>query len=393
MLTKQYILNNETSKIELQFSKQEYQSLTTDEQKAIRRAYLFSSSRSAWVSRSTRNHYSAILVAQQLGFTDGGKTGERLSYAEEVERQVEKAEARIVRYEKYADNAETRAKNLQKDLNSMRGDNSFFTQPIIAGHAGSQRFARQREKMFDRYHRGFEEYRKSEYFRDRAVTAQVSASMGKFKDRTYLSNRIEECNKNIREYQRRIVRAEENQNESYMETLLEKMEYELDKLAYLHNKLDEIGGVQFNKDNLKPGYLVRIRGSWDTVVKANSKMVEVKPDVVPYTLKYPYAEIQEMKIPEGWTEKEKGKIDNPFEVGDVVVRTAIWSNDIVKAYQVVKKTEKSVTIKEIYIQENIPQVDNFKIGIPERRAVKIDRNNNFVVNHDDWFLYKYNSAV
>ncbi|MCY9763163.1 DUF3560 domain-containing protein [Paenibacillus alvei] len=394
MLTKQYILNNETSKIELQqFTKEEFQSLTTDEKKAIRRAYLFSGSRSCWVSRSTRNHYSAIRVAQQLGFTDGGKTGERLSYAEEVERQVEKAEARIVRYEKYADNAETRAKNLQKDLNSMRGDNSFFTQPIIAGHAGSQRFARQREKMFDRYHRGFEEYRKSEYFRDRAVAALVSASMGKFKDRTYLSNRIEECNKNIREYQRRIVRAEENQNESYMETLLGKMEYELDKLAFLYNKLDEIGGVQFNKDNLKPGYLVRIRGSWDMVVKANSKTVEVKPDVVPYTLKYPYAEIQEMKIPEGWMEKKKEKIVNPFEVGDIVVRTAIWSNDIVKAYQVVKKTEKSVTIKEIYIQENIPQVDNFKIGIPERRAVKIDRNNNFVVNHDDWYLYRYNSAV
>ncbi|EJW14313.1 DUF3560 domain-containing protein [Paenibacillus alvei] len=392
-MTKQYFLNLETSKIELQFSKQEYQSLTTDEQKAIRRAYLFSGSRSAWVSRSTQNHYSAISVAKQLGFTDGGKMGERLSYAEEVERQVEKAEARIERYEKYADNAETRGKNLQKDLNSMRGDNSFFTQPIIAGHAGSQRFARQREKMFDRYHRGFEEYRKSEYFRDRAETAQQTASMGKFKDRTYLSNRIEESNKKIREYERRIVRAEENQNESYLETLLEKMEYELDKLAYMHNKMDEIGGVQFNKNSLKPGYLVKIRGSWDTVVKANPKTVEVKPDVVPYTLKYPYAEIQEMKIPEGWTEKEKEVIGNPFEVDDIVVRTDIGGNKIYYAFQIVKKTEKSVTIKEIFIENNVPQINKFKIGIPERRAVRQDRKNNFVVNHDDWFLYKYTSEA
>lgn len=145
-MTKQYILNRETSKIELRFSKEEYQALTTDEKKSIKSAYLFSGSRSAWVSRSTNNHYAAIRVAKQLGFTDGGKTGERLSYAEEVDRQVEKAEARIERFEKYADNAVERAKNLQSDLNSMRGDNSFFTQPIIAGHAGSQRFARQREK-------------------------------------------------------------------------------------------------------------------------------------------------------------------------------------------------------------------------------------------------------
>ncbi|MEK8217180.1 DUF3560 domain-containing protein [Paenibacillus sp. FSL L8-0463] len=391
-MTKQYILNLETSKIELHFSKEEYQSLTMDEKKSLKRAYLFSRYRSAWVSRSTNNHYSAIRVAKELGFTDGGKTGERLSYAEEVERQVEKAEARIERFEKYADNAEARAKNLQSDLNSMHGDIAFFTQPIIAGHAGSQRFARQREKMFDRYHRGFEEYRKSEYFRDRAATSEQTASMSKFKNRSYLSNRIEECNKNIREYERRIVRAEETQNESHMETLLEKMEYELDKLAFIHNKLDEIGGVQFNKDNLKAGYLVKIRGSWGTVVKANPKTVDVKYEVVPYTLKYAYAEIQDMRIPEGWLEKKK-EVVNPFEVDDIVIRTDIGGNTIIKAFQVVKKTDKSVTIKPILIENNVPQRNNFKIGLQERRAVRQDRHNNFVVNHDDWYLYKYNSAV
>ncbi|BFH18189.1 hypothetical protein J6TS7_29350 [Paenibacillus dendritiformis] len=391
-MIKQYVLNRETSKIELRFSKEEYQALTTDEKKAIQRAFLFSGSRSAWVSRSTRNHYSAIQVAKQLGFTDGGKTGERLSYAEEVDRQVENAEARIERFEKYADNAVERAKNLQSDLNNMRGDNSFFTQPIIAGHAGSQRFARQREKMYDRYHRGFEEYRKSDYFLGKAETAKQTASMSKFKSRSYLSNRVEECNKNIREYERRMVRAEETQNESYMETLLEQMEYELDKLAFLHNKLDEIGGVQFNKDNLKAGYLVKIRGRWDRVVKANPKTVEVKPDSVPYTLKYAYAEIKEMKIPEGWTEPKKETV-NPFEVDDIVIRTAIRSDQIIKAFQVVKKTEKTVTINEVYIENNIPQKNNFKLGIQERRSVKQDRNNNFVVNHDDWFLYKYNSSI
>lgn len=216
--------------------------------------------------------------------------------------------------------------------------------------------------------------------------------MSKFKNRSYLSNRIEECNKNIREYERRIVRAEETQNESHMETLLEKMEYELDKLAFIHNKLDEIGGVQFNKDNLKAGYLVKIRGSWGTVVKANPKTVDVKYEVVPYTLKYAYAEIQDMRIPEGWLEKKK-EVVNPFEVDDIVIRTDIGGNTIIKAFQVVKKTDKSVTIKPILIENNVPQRNNFKIGLQERRAVRQDRHNNFVVNHDDWYLYKYNSAV
>ncbi|TVX85546.1 DUF3560 domain-containing protein [Paenibacillus agilis] len=387
-MTKQYILNLDSSKIELQFSKEEYKSLSTDEKKAITRAFMFSGARSAWVSRSTKNHFSAIRVAQNLGFTDGGKIGERLSYAQEIDRQVEKAEARIERLEKYADNAETRAKNLQSDINSMHGDIAFFTQPIIAGHAGSQRFARRREKMFDRYHKGFEEYRKSEYFRDRALTAEQTASMSKFTDRSYLSNRIEECNKNIRTYQRLI---EKTQDDSRLETLIEKMEYEVDKLAFIHNKLEELGGVQYNKDNLKPGYLVKIRGSWDKVVKANVKTVEVKPDVVPYTLKYTYAEIQDMKIPEEWIEQKKETV-NPFEIDDIVVRIEIGGKKMIKAFQVIKKTEKSVTIKEICIENDVPQKNNFKSWFQERRGVRQDREGRFVVNYEDCYLYKYENG-
>jgi len=93
-----------------------------------------------------------------------------------------------------------------------------------------------------------------------------------------------------------------------------------------------------------------------------------------------------------WMEKKK-EVVNPFEVGDIVIRTATGSNKIIKAFQVVKKTEKSVTIKPIVIEDNIPQINNFKIGLPERRTVKQDRENNFVVNHDDWYLYKYKNAL
>jgi len=46
----------------------------------------------------------------------------------------------------------------------MRGDIAFFTQPIIADHAGSPALTRRREKMLAQYERDFEEYRKSAYF-------------------------------------------------------------------------------------------------------------------------------------------------------------------------------------------------------------------------------------
>jgi hypothetical protein len=390
MQTKQYVLNRETGKVELHFEKSEYQSLTEQQKAELKRFFLWSPSRSAWVSRSTNNHYMAIRIAEKLGFTDGGKIGERLSFAEQLERKAEKAEARAERYEKYAENAEKRAEMLQAEMNEhlRNHDIAFFTQPIIAGHAGSERFARQRQRIYDRYHKGFEEYRKSEYFRQKAMTAQQTASMAQLKDKTYLNNRIEECNANIRKYEKLIVTAEEQNNEKWLESLLEKMEYEIDKLAFFQNCLDELGGIQYNKDNIKPGYLVKIRGYWDVVVKANTKTVEVKSSYVPYTLKYPYAEIQEVKIPENWTE-QKQIIENPFNVGDILVRHNVAGNIIIAAFKVVKVTEKSVTIQQIAIEDGKPIKDKFINDKQERRQIKKNTKNEYVVNYDNWYLYPY----
>lgn len=385
-MSKKYILNVETQKIELQFEKTEYKALSIDDQKSLKSAFLFSGSRSAWVSRSTNNHYSAIRVAEKLGFENGGRIGERLSYAEEVERQVEKAESNAERYEFKANKAIQTAEVLQADWKEARQDWSFVTQPNINSSRG-RAFSNQRQRILDRFTKGFDEYRKSEHFRDKAITAEETANMTKFKSRSYLSNRIEECNKNIREYERLMVKAEENQNDEYISRLLEKMEYELDKLSFMHNKLDELGGIQYDKTNIKKGYLVKIRGSWDTVVKANAKTVEVKPDCVPYTLKYPYAEIQELQIPEDWKE-EKNTFINPFSIGDIVVRCSYDGKRVVKAFQIVKTTDKNVTIQEISIENNIPMVNNFISDKQERRAVKQSRGKN-VVNYDNWFLYAY----
>lgn len=301
--TKTYFLNVETSKIELEFSKSEYQSLSETEKKSLKSAFLFSGSRSVWVSRSTNNHYSAIYAAKNLGFEDGGKIGERLSFAEQVERQAEKAENRAERFEQYAENAEHKAKAMQLEFDELRKDFSWLTQPVIAGNSRSQRFQAQRERVMNRYDKGFEEYRKSEYFKQKATTAAETASMEKYKDKTYLNNRIEEANKEIRALQRAMVQTEETNNETWQEKLLDAIEFQLDKLAYLHNCLDNVGGITYNKDNVKAGYIVKIRGTWRIVVKANAKTVEAKSPNVPFSLKYAYAEIKEMKIP---TDKKEG---------------------------------------------------------------------------------------
>jgi hypothetical protein len=159
-----YLLNKETQKIEMHFEKSEYQALTEEQKKEIKSTFLWSNYAKAWVSRSIHYHYRAEEIAKKLGLENAGSVGERLSYAEELERKAEKAEARAERYEQYSENAEKRAERLQADFNEYRKDWSWLTQPIIAGHSGSQAFKRHKDKVIARYERGFEEYHKSEYY-------------------------------------------------------------------------------------------------------------------------------------------------------------------------------------------------------------------------------------
>jgi hypothetical protein len=401
-MEKQYILNLETGKIELHFSKEEYLALPEDIKKELKSNFLFSGQKNAWVSRSKHNHHYAIVTAKKLGFTDGGKIGERLSYAKELERKAEKAEAKIERLEEYAENAEKRGKALQVEREKYRGDYTFWTQPIILGHAGSEAFGKRRNRIVERYIKGFEEYKKSDYFKQRAESAQATADMKQLKNPIYINNRIEECNKTIRALERNIITTEQHiyegkPYEEYLTDYLNKLEYEIDKLAFLENCMEEInellkehGKKLYTKADIKPGYLIRIRHGWAEVIRMNPKTITARYTEHPlegFDCSPAYVEVREVKIPEGWT--ENNKVENPFEIGDIVYYTAIGGNKILRAYQVIKTTDKMVTIRRIDVQENKPIKDNFISDKQERRSVKNDRQGNFVVNYDDWYLYKY----
>lgn len=395
---KNYIKNLETGKIELHFEKSEYQALPADQKAELKRHFLWS--RSAWVSRSIHNQWQAIQIANKLGFIEEEKQGERLSFAEQQARKQKKAERRADRFEQYAENAENRGKTLQSDLEHYRGDIAFFTQPIISGHSGSQAFANRRQRIMDRYFKGFDEYRKSEYFTERAETARKTADGKQLKSPVYLNNRIKECEANIRRFERALVRAEKEKNEHWQEDLLYKLEYEIDKLGYFKNCLDEVsktlekhGKKLYTREDIKLGYFINVRGSWAKVLKTNPKTVE--GDYLEQHLKgcyclFPYAEIQDIKIPEGWTEEtQKINNPNPFNVGDIVVMTQIGGNRVVRAFQIVKKTDKTVTIQRIDIQQGKPIKDAFVSDKQERRTVKEDRAGNTVVNSNDYYLHKY----
>lgn len=407
-----YILNQETQKIELHFSKPEYHALSEDQKKEIKSSFLWSGKVGAWVSRSTNNHYWALKVAEKLGLENAGKVGDRLSYAEQLERKSEKAEARAERYEEYSNNAEKRAVNLQADFNKYRKDWSWLTQPIIAGHSGSRAFANHRNKVMARYERGFEEYEKSNYYKERAAIARGTASNVKLQDRVYLSNKIKEQNKQIKTYQGIVVRYEEalykiqqgeelkNRSgeiltEAYIEQriseMLEKYEWENDKLEFFEKCLSEIGGIQFSKDNIKVGYIVTIRNSGRLCEIVSAGPVNVTYKILDggaagMVLTDPYAAIVEIVE----AKETKQEVENPYIVGDILYHQSISGSRIIAAYQVIKTTATGVKLQEINISENKPQPNNFKSDKQIQKKIVKSKWSDFVgLYMNDWQLYKY----
>lgn len=398
-MNKEYINNLETGKIELHFTKEEYQNLSEDLKKELKSNYLFSRYANAWVSRSKNNHYYALKVAEKLGFTQEKIQGERLTYEEELNRKAERAERKIERYEEYSINAEKRGEQLQSEFNSLRGDIAFITQPIIRGHKGSESFANRRNKIMNRYTKGFEEYRKSDYFKEKMRSAQNTANKTQLNDRIYLSNRIKECKAIIKKYESYIVNAEEKLNngdveaEKRIEKYLSELEYQMDKQAFMENCLDNLGGI-FSKENIKEGYLINARHGWMKVKKVNTKTVMAEfienNGLLGMTSKVEFAEIKEIKIPSDYKE-EKDNIVNPYKVNDILVQYNAGGHWIIGAYQVIKTTQKGVTLQKINIDnDNKPIKDGFKIDKPFMKKIVKSNYRDFIgVYMDGWQLYLY----
>lgn len=372
---KNYIFNLETTKIELHMEKSEYDALPEEQKKKIRSNFLFSGKGKCWVSRAKEpNLYRARKVANELGFTEEQREGERISFAEQLERKSERADERAERFDSYADNAERRAKAHQKPLSDMRGDIAFFTQPIIAGHSGSQAFARRREQMYKQYEKGFEEYRKSDYFRSRAGTARDTASMDKLNDKGYLDRRIKECKKEIRQREKNLISYEEKlysiesgeaptrydgtaytaeEVTKWLEREIELIEVAEDKEGFFCNCLDELGGVAFSSDNIEIGYIVVVnRWGLVEVIGKGAKNISYKiltGGAAGLGGKVSYAEIEKIE------KAEAKKADaHPFCVGETFTATrydypdpnSFKSIKTAVIYEISKTSDTSIQLKE-----------------------------------------------
>ena len=363
----QYIMNKETGKIELHFDKEDYMALDDSIKKEIKSNFLFSRKAGAWVSRAKfPNLWRAEGVAKKLGLENGGTVGETLSFGEQMERKAARAEARAERYNIKAQKAIDRGNELQAPIDKMHGDIAFFTQPNINTSAG-RAFTRRREKMFAAWERGFEEFRKSEYYADRAAAARVTADMTKPRDKAFIDRRIKDAEKTIRaqkknlEYYERMYEKMQSGQEikrysgeilsqeevlGWIDRTEEIIEQAISKSVYYHECLEDLGGIQYSKENIKEGFIIdhqrwgrcRVLG----IGKVNFTYEILDGGAAGLGGRDPYAEIKAIIS----DKVEENTPQHPFLVGEEFTVRA-WDGEKYadKFYKVTKVTPEKVTLK------------------------------------------------
>lgn len=367
-----YITNKETNKIELHFDKAAYMSLDEETKKAIKSACLFSRGGGCWVSRGHIGSWSAVnakKIAEKIGLENAGAEGERLSFAEQMERKAERAEARAERYEARADRAAANGKALQAPIESMRGDIAFFTQPNINSSAG-RAFTNRRNRMYSAFEKGFEEFKRSEYWNERAEAARATAKGCQVQSVGFCQRRIDECNagikklyKNLEGYKARIAKLEAGEQyklytgelltvetvEEWIESTLDKIEAYVDKAGYYEAMIEAQGGKRFYKDNIALGDIVKVErwGRVEVIRKGPKNFVGKFHDRSGGTLQFAYTEIKELceKAPEDRAEERQ--LAHGFRAGDVYTLKK-WDSErgyIPCKVEIVKVTADKATVK------------------------------------------------
>lgn len=364
-----FVRNLETGKLELYFQKEYYMSLSEEDKKKIKSNYLFSKRNGGvWVSRAKfPNLYRSKQVAFDLGLVDEGVYGEKLSFEEQMEKKAERAEARAERYMQYSENAEKRGQQLQSGFSEAARDIAFVTQPNINSSSG-RAFTRYRERLLEAYERGFEEFKKSEYYADKAETAMATAHGTKPTNKSFILRREEECEKAIRAQKKNITRYEKyferikrgeilhtmkgdvitiEKAQELIDNAYEIIDDNLSKLVYYDKCMSELGGVEFSNENIRKGYKVR-HEEWGLC-----EVVGTGPKNFSYIIleggakgcggRASYAEIEEI-VSTDVSDLEKEM--HPFKVGEVYT-VPVWNGReyVDGDFEVVKVSQQRVSLR------------------------------------------------
>lgn len=366
-----YIMNKETGKIELHFDKADYLALDDSMKSEIKSNFLFSRASGAWVSRCKfPNLYRPEQVARKLGLENGGKVGELRTFEDQMNIKAAKAERRAERYEYKAGKAVETGKQLQSPIDQMHGDISFFTQPNISTASG-RAFTNRRNRMFAAWERGFDEFKKSEYFQERAEIARQTAEQTRPTDKGFIDRRIKDAEKMIRAQKKNLdlyySELEKLQNggtithyngepvtieevEGCIDNANDIIENAISKSIYYHDCLEAAGGVAFNKDNIKVGYIVEV-ARWGKCKVIGTGKVNITYQILTGGAagmggKASYAEIKNIISDIVEESKEETHNGAKFEAGKVYNVFDGWNKDPRGTIEVISKSAKFITYKD-----------------------------------------------
>lgn len=295
-----FVENKETEKLELHFDKVEWSSLKEDLKKHIKRFFLFSRTQGAWVSKSKgeNGYYYQKKFAIENGFENKGCIGEYKSFEDQVKEKMERAEYKAERYENLSNKAEKESEQAYSKIRPIL-DCIPLGQPILVGHHSEKRHRRDLDKVDSAFRQSYELSEKSKYYDEKASHSSYVASGSEYKNPAYLNNRIKEIEAEIRRLKRLIGTEDgvKDPNKNWLEKLNGLLVKAEDKLSFYNKKLEEIGGVQYNKENLKDITHVKYRGTWYPLKKINQKTVSIGNwlNIPHFQWKIDFLEIQDAK--------------------------------------------------------------------------------------------------
>lgn len=229
-----------------------------------------------WNETTRAQRIAALQAATPARFEVQRSDTPRRPAAEREAEQQARAARRADRLDRQAAAAEQRAETAYEAAQA-RADRIPLGQPILLGHHSQRRHERDLERISRGMERAVAERSRAKDARAGAARARAVAQGAE--SVITIGNRIERAQTEIR----RTNRLLESAGGTYRDQLLRQLDELLDNLEHDQTKLAAAGGVPYNRDTVRTGDFVQVRGDWYPVTRSNAKTVTVPSPLVPAT--------------------------------------------------------------------------------------------------------------
>ena len=222
----------------------------------------------------------------------------RQSFADQVDSKLERKEARIERFEGYAENAEERSNAAYKRAESVSSQIPMG-QPLLCGHHSEKRHRRDLNRIDSGMRKSIEESKKAEHYeyKSRSLDYQVKRTR---ESREYIGNRIQETTTELASLRKWVDQSlgPSNQRDLHqrIQQATERLEYWQSSLRDLETKIVDEGGQIASPETITVGDFIYYAG-WLPVIRVNNKTVTVSHwlGVSTMTYKIEYRRIEKFR--------------------------------------------------------------------------------------------------